>query len=313
MVYSSEFQAVVMKGKILVVGSLNMDLVVAVPRLPRAGETILGGKFATFPGGKGANQAVAAARMGATVSMIGLVGNDDYGRTLCQVAADDTIDTKHIEFDPEEPTGIALITVDANGRNTIVVASGANLALTSQHILAAEPAFSTADVLVTQLESPLEAVAEAVNLAVKNGIRVVLNPAPARALAAELLSQIEFFIPNEREAMQVAGVDSLEAAIEKLFSLGVRHLIITLGEQGVLLVTPDRREQFPAHKVPAIDTVAAGDAFVGAFSTGISEGMRVEDAIRLGNAAAAVAVTRRGAQPSLPTRADVNNFLRGSK
>lgn len=302
-----------MKGKILVVGSLNMDLVVAVPRLPRAGETILGGKFATFPGGKGANQAVAAARMGATVSMIGLVGNDDYGRTLRQLAADDTIDTKDIEFDPEEPTGIALITVDANGRNTIVVASGANLALTSQHILAAEPAFSTADVLVTQLESPLEAVAEAVNLAVKNGIRVVLNPAPARALAAELLSQIEFFIPNEREAMQVAGVDSLEAAIEKLFSLGVRHLIITLGEQGVLLVTPDRREQFPAHKVPAIDTVAAGDAFVGAFSTGISEGMRVEDAIRLGNAAAAVAVTRRGAQPSLPTRADVNNFLRGSK
>ena len=302
-----------MKGKILVVGSLNMDLVVAVPRLPRAGETILGGKFATFPGGKGANQAVAAARMGATVSMIGLVGNDDYGRTLRQLAADATIDTKHIEFDPEEPTGIALITVDANGRNTIVVASGANLALTSQHILAAEPAFSTADVLVTQLESPLEAVAEAVNLAVKNGIPVVLNPAPARALVAEFLSQIEFFIPNEREAMQVAGVDSLEAAIEKLFSLGVRHLIITLGEQGVLLVTPDRREQFPAHKVPAIDTVAAGDAFVGAFSTGISEGMRVEDAIRLGNAAAAVAVTRRGAQPSLPTRADVNNFLRGSK
>jgi ribokinase len=168
-----------MTGKILVVGSLNMDLVVVAPRLPQVGETILGGKFATFPGGKGANQAVAAARMGATVSMIGLVGNDDYGQTLCRVAAQDTIDTKHVEFDPEETTGIALITVDADGRNTIVVAPGANLALTPQHVLAAQQAFSAADVLVTQLESPLEAVTEAVNLAVKNGIPVVLNPAPA--------------------------------------------------------------------------------------------------------------------------------------
>jgi ribokinase len=302
-----------MTGKILVVGSLNMDLVVVAPRLPQIGETILGGKFATFPGGKGANQAVAAARMGATVSMIGLVGNDDYGQTLCRVAAQDKIDTKHVEFDPEEATGIALITVDADGLNTIVVAPGANLALIPQHILAAKQAFSAADVLVTQLESPLEAVTEAVNLAVKNGIPVVLNPAPARPLPTELLSSVEFFVPNEREARQIAGVDSLEAAIQKFLELGVRHLIITLGEQGVLLVTPEGRKQFPAHRVEAIDTVAAGDAFVGAFSTGIAEGMGVEDAVRLGNAAAAVAVTRRGAQPSLPTRADVSDFLRGLK
>jgi len=302
-----------MTGKILVVGSLNMDLVVVAPRLPQIGETILGGKFATFPGGKGANQAVAAARMGATVSMIGLVGNDDYGQTLCRVAAQDTIDTKHVEFDPEEATGIALITVDADGRNTIVVAPGANLALTPQHVLAAQQAFSAADVLVTQLESPLEAITEAVNLAVKHGIPVVLNPAPARPLPTELLSSVEFFVPNEREARQIAGVDSLEAAIQKFLELGVRHLIITLGEQGVLLVTPEGRKQFPAHRVEAIDTVAAGDAFVGAFSTGIAEGMGVEAAVRLGNAAAAVAVTRRGAQPSLPTRADVSDFLRGLK
>lgn len=302
-----------MTGKILVVGSLNMDLVVVAPRLPQIGETILGSKFATFPGGKGANQAVAAARMGATVSMIGLVGNDDYGQTLCRVAAQDTIDTKHVEFHPEEATGIALITVDADGLNTIVVAPGANLALTPQHVLAAQQAFSAADVLVTQLESPLEAVTEAVNLAVKNGIPVVLNPAPARPLPTELLSSVEFFVPNEREARQIAGVDSLEAAIQKFLELGVRHLIITLGEQGVLLVTPEGRKQFPAHRVEAIDTVAAGDAFVGAFSTGIAEAMSVEDAVRLGNAAAAVAVTRRGAQPSLPTRADVSDFLRGLK
>jgi ribokinase len=300
-----------MTGKALVVGSLNMDLVVTAPRLPRFGETILGGKFAPFPGGKGANQAVAIARMGATVSMIGLVGNDDFGQTLCRVAAEDGIDTKFVGIDPKEATGIALITVDTDGRNTIVVASGANLLLTTHHIQAAKQAFSAADVLVTQLESPLETVTEAVNLAAKTGIRIVLNPAPAQPLSAALLSKVEFFIPNEREAMQVAGVDSLETAIQKLLSLGVRNLIITLGEQGVLLVTPEGRKQFPAHRVEAIDTVAAGDAFVGAFSTGIAEGMGMEDAIRLGNAAAAIAVTRLGAQPSLPTRADVCDFLRG--
>ena len=302
-----------MTGKILVVGSLNMDLVVTVPRLPQISETIIGGKFATFPGGKGANQAVAASRMGATVSMIGAVGNDDYGQTLCQAAAQDGIDTNHIEIDPKAATGIALITVDADGRNTIVVASGANLELTTNHIQAAQHAFSATDVLVTQLESPLDAVKEAVSLAGKSGIHVVLNPAPARPLNAELLSKVEFFVPNERETMQVAGVDSLESAIQKLLDIGLRNLIITLGEQGTLLVTPEGREHFPAHRVQAIDTVAAGDAFVGAFSTGIAEGMRVEDAIRLGNAAAAIAVTRRGAQPSLPTREDVNDFLRGQR
>jgi ribokinase len=302
-----------MTGKALVVGSLNMDLVVTAPRLPQVGETILGGKFAPFPGGKGANQAVAIARMGATVSMIGLVGDDDFGQTLCRVAAEDGIDTKYVGIDPKEATGIALITVDKDGRNTIVVASGANLLLTTQHIQTAKQAFSAADVLVTQLESPLEAVTEAVNLAAKIGLHIVLNPAPAQPLSAELLSKVEFFIPNEREAMQVAGVDSLETAIQNLLSLGVRNLIITLGEQGVLLVTPEGRKQFPAHRVEAIDTVAAGDAFVGAFSSGIAEGMRAEDAVQLGNAAAAIAVTRRGAQPSLPTRADVSNFLRGLK
>lgn len=302
-----------MTGKILVVGSLNMDLVVNVPQLPKTGETILGGRFATFPGGKGANQAVAAARMGAAVTMIGRVGNDDYGQTLRQLAARDGIDTHYIETDPQEATGIALITVDAEGRNTIVVASGANLEITPQHVRAAEHAFSSADVLVTQLESPLEVVSEAASLAVKKGLRVVLNPAPARSLGAELLSGVEFFIPNEGEATQIAGTDTLEDAIQKLLDLGVKHLIVTRGEQGALLVTPEGRREFPAYTVRAVDTVAAGDAFVGAFSTGIAEGMSVEDAIRLGSAAAAIAVTRHGAQPSLPTRQDVDDFLKGEK
>lgn len=302
-----------MTGKVLVVGSLNMDLDVFVPRLPQTGETVLGGTFATIPGGKGANQAVAAARMGAAVTMIGRVGNDEYGQTLRQLAAQDGIDTSYIEVDPKEPSGVALITVDREGRNTIVVASGANLALTTDHLHKAERAFSAADVLVTQLESPLEVVSEAVNLAVKRGMHVILNPAPARSLPEELLAEVEFFIPNEGEAVHIAGTESLEAAIPKLLGFGVCNLIITLGEHGVLLVTRDGRKQFPAHKVEAIDTVAAGDAFVGAFATGIAEGMSVEEAIQLGNAAAAVSVTRRGAQTSLPARADVESFLRGEK
>jgi ribokinase len=245
--------------------------------------------------------------------MIGLVGKNDQGQTLCQVAAQDTMDTKHVEFDSEEATGMALITVDAGGRNTIAVAPGANLALTPRHVLAAQQAFSAADVLVTQLESPLEAAPATVNLPVKNGIPVVLNPAPARPLPTVLLSSVEFFIPNEREDRQIAGVDSLEAAIQKFLELGVRHLIITLGVQGVLLVIPEGRKQIPVYRVEAIDHIAAGDAFLGAFSTGTAEGTSVEDAVGVGNEAAAVAVTRLGSQSSLPTRADVSDFPGGLK
>ncbi len=298
-----------MAGRILVVGSLNMDLVVTAPRLPYEGETILGGKFATFPGGKGANQAVAAARLGAATTMIGRVGDDDFGRALRQAAAEDGVDVTHIGIDAQEATGVALITVDAEGRNTIVVASGANFALTPQHLRAAEAAFSQAGVLVTQLETPLETVGAAVALAVQNRVRVVLNPAPAQALSPELLAQVDYFIPNEREALQVARAGSLDEAIDRLLGLGVRNLIVTLGEQGVLAVTGGGRERIPAYQVQAVDTVAAGDAFVSGFATGIAEGLPVAEAVRLGNAAAAISVTRPGAQPSLPTRAEVNQFL----
>lgn len=302
-----------MRGKVLVVGSLNMDLDVFVPRLPQTGETILGETFATIPGGKGANQAVAARRMGAAVTMIGRVGDDGYGQTLRQVAAQDGIETQYIDTDPQEPTGVALITVDTEGRNTIVVVPGANGTLTPRHVEAAEQAFSTADVLVAQLEIQFETVVAAVSLAAERGTPVILNPAPARSLPADLLAKVDFLIPNEGEAIYIAGAESLEAAVPELLDLGVHNLIITLGEHGVLLVTPEGREEFPAHHVEAIDTVAAGDAFVGAFATGIAEGMSLQDAIRLGNAAAAVSVTRRGAQPSLPTRADVEHFLKGEK
>jgi ribokinase len=302
-----------MHGKLLIVGSLNMDLVVRVARHPQIGETLLGGKFATFPGGKGANQAVAAARMGAAVTMIGRVGQDGFGDELRASATKDGIDIKYVGVDEQEATGIAFITVDTEGRNTIIVASGANLALTPRYLQTAKPAFTNADVLVTQLESPLETVSEALALAIEHRMWVVLNPAPAQSLSAELLSKVDYLIPNEHEAMQVVGAKSLEVAIEKYLGLGVRNLIITLGEQGVLVVNAEGRRQFPAYPVKAVDTVAAGDAFVGAFATGLAEGMSTEGAVQLGNAAAAISVTRHGAQPSLPMRKEVNEFIGGQK
>jgi ribokinase len=300
-------------GNLLVVGSLNMDLVVNVSRHPRIGETILGGRFATFPGGKGANQAVAAARMGAHVSLIGCLGSDGFGAELRQVAAGEGIDIRHISTVANEATGIALITVDQEGRNTIVVASGANLALSPGHLHAAEDAFSNADLLIAQLESPLETVREAIGLAAEKRIPVVLNPAPAQRLDEQLLSQVDYLIPNEGEALQIAGTESLDAAIERLLAMGVRNLIITLGEQGVLVVSTGAQVRVPAYRVKAIDTVAAGDAFVGAFSTAMAQGLGLEAAARLGNAAAAISVTRPGAQPSLPTRAEVEEFLGARK
>jgi ribokinase len=299
-------------GNILVVGSLNMDLVVSVTRHPHIGETILGNKFAAIPGGKGANQAVAAARMGGHVSMIGCVGGDGFGIEMLAVAAQDHVDTAHITVLPQEKTGIALITVDEQGRNTIVVASGANASLAPHLLDTAKAAFSTAKVLVTQLESPLETVSAAIALAAQQGIQVILNPAPALPLEATLLAKVDYLIPNEREALQIAGTETLEAAIDKLQALRVRNLIITLGDQGALVVsTNGERTHIPAYPVKAIDTVAAGDAFVGAFAAALADGLNIEAAARLGNAAAAISVTRPGAQTSLPRRCEVDEFLGG--
>ncbi len=300
-----------MGGKILVVGSLNMDLVINVTRLPQIGETIIGGKFNTFPGGKGANQAVAAARMGASVTMIGRIGRDGFGAELLKSAMKDGIDVRNILEDEKQATGVALITVNAQGQNTIVVASGANNFLAPEDLHQAEQAFKGADLLVIQLESPLETVREAINMAKQHQLQVVLNPAPAQHLDADLLKNVDYFIPNEGEALLVAGESSLKKAIEVLLKLDVRNLIITLGEKGVLLVDRAGQKYIPAYQVKAIDTVAAGDTFVGAFSCGISTGLSVEESARLGNAAAAISVTRQGAQPSMPMREEVDQFLGG--
>ncbi len=299
-----------MNGHILVVGSINTDLVVRVPRHPQIGETILGGSFATFPGGKGANQAVAAARLGAEVKMIGRVGKDAFGEALLETVARDGVDTSFLFRDPDAASGVALITVDEAGRNTIVVAAGANARLTADDVVSAEAAFRGASVLVMQLEIPLPVVEKSIWLARKHDLKIILNPAPAQSLPDGLLSSVDYLIPNQNELALLAGNEnSLDSSVQALQMRGATCLIVTLGEQGVLVARGSERRHIPAYKVTAVDTVAAGDAFVGAFAVAIAEGYSLLEAAEWGNAAGAVAVTRPGAQPSLPHRDELLAML----
>ncbi len=303
-----------MPARITVVGSLNMDLVVRAPRMPVPGETLIGSDFRVIPGGKGANQAVAAARLGAQVTMIGRVGNDDFGRAQQRSLAQEGIDVTHVSVDPEEATGIALITLDATGQNSIILAPGANMRLTVAHLEAAGQAIVNADILICQLESPLEAVTRAVELAHANGARVILNPAPARPLDAALLRLVDYLIPNESEAtlltdIQVADLSSAKEAAINLRERGVNTVILTLGERGALLANDREITHQAGYLVKVVDTTAAGDAFVGGFAVALAEGRPLSDAVRFANAAGALAVTKLGAQPSLPTRQEVEQFL----
>ena len=299
-----------MTKHIVVVGSLNMDLVVRTARYPLPGETIIGSDFNTFPGGKGSNQAVAAARLGGRVKMIGRVGADVYGDTLLQTVTRSGVDTSFIRRDAQAATGIALITVDTSGQNTIVVAQGANARLTPEDVSAAEEAFNGASVLLIQLESPLPSVARAIELARKHGAQVVLNPAPAQVVEAAFLSGVDYLIPNQNELASLTGIPSITEAVSVLRSWGVQRAIVTLGGEGVLLVDADQEVHLPAHRVQVVDTTAAGDAFVGAFTVALNEGLPIRPAAAWANAAGALAVTRAGAQPSLPTRAELDLFLR---
>jgi len=298
-----------MIGGIVVVGSLNMDLVVRAPRHPHVGETIIGSDFGTYPGGKGANQAVAAARMGGAVKMVGRVGHDDFGQALLRNVSDNGVDTTFILRDPHAATGVALITVDDAGQNTIVVASGANARLTPEDVARAESVFEGASVLMLQLETPLLAISRAIEIAQHHGLRVVLNPAPAQKIDAGLLAAVDYLIPNQTELALLAGVQPLEEAVAVLQGWGVPNLIVTLGEQGVLIAQGERQTHLPAHPVEVVDTTAAGDAFVGAFAVALTQGLSTQESAAWGNAAGALAVTRPGAQPSLPNRAELDEFL----
>lgn len=303
-----------MTPHIVVVGSLNMDLVIRTPRFPSPGETISGHDFHIIPGGKGANQAVAAARLGARVTMIGRVGDDAFGAQQLANLAQLGVDVSHVVQDPEAATGVALIAVDQSGQNCIILAPGANMRLTRADVEAAEEAVAGASVLLLQLESPLDVVEHAIRMAHGQGVTTVLNPAPARKLSPAALAQVDFLIPNESETalltgIEVEDVETAKQAATRLRAEGVGTVILTLGERGALLVNDQRTVHVPGYQVEVVDTTAAGDAFVGGFAVALAEGRDLIEAVRFANAAGALAVTKLGAQPSLPTRAEVEAFL----
>jgi len=303
-----------MSHKIVVVGSLNMDLVAYTSRLPEMGETILGQDFQTFPGGKGANQAVAAARLGASVSMIGKVGQDSFGEILIDNLRNNGVNTEHILKDPQNPTGTAVITVDAEGRNTIVVISGSNYQLSPQDVERCRQVIASADVLLLQLETPIETVLRAAQLARESGVKVLLNPAPAQELPDALYTLVDVLIPNETEAalltgFPVANPQQAVSAAETLLQKGVKNVLVTLGKQGSLWVDASGSRVTPSFEVSAVDSTAAGDAFIGGLGSALAQQTSIEDALRWGSAAGALAVTRKGAQSSLPSETELKAFL----
>ncbi len=302
------------KPKIIVVGSSNTDMIIQVPRLPKPGETILGGKFSTAAGGKGANQAVAAARAGGSVNFIARVGKDMFGEKAIEAFQKDGINIENIKKDPTEPSGVAEIFVDQNGENSIAVASGANLNISPADITEVEKIIASQDILVMQLEIPVETVKAAAEIARKNGVKVILNPAPAQKLSDDLLKNISIITPNEIESEMLTGikvVDEVSArkAAAVLLSKGVETVVITLGPQGAFYTSNGKSELIPGFKVEAIDATAAGDVFNGALAVALGEKFSINKAIVFANAAAALAVKKLGAQPSAPDRDSINSFV----
>ncbi len=306
------------KPSIAVVGSLNMDMVVRAPRRPAKGETLLGTSFGLFIGGKGNNQAIAAARAGGQVTMVGRVGADPFGDALLAMLAREGIDARYVLRDSVHGTGVALIVVDAEGDNSIIVVPQANRALTLDDIDRAAQAIAACDVLLLQLEIPLEVAARAASVARQAGRTVILNPAPAQAVPRELLAAVDILVPNEGEIAALAGhkPDGVPAALEAARSLraiyaSLKTVIVTLGEHGALVVSAEGETHIPSYPVKAVDTTAAGDAFCGALAVALGRGEPLLEAVRYGNAAGALSVTITGAEPSLP-RAEAIEHLRAT-
>jgi len=296
---------------ILVVGSLNADLVVSTPRFPQPGETISGEDLRVIPGGKGGNQAVAASRLGANVSMLGRVGRDNFGDFLLDNLKANHVDTQLIQRD-DASTGTATIIVDANGQNSIVLSAGANGKVSSSDVELVS--FSDFSLLLLQLEIPTPTVLSAATLAKQNGVRVILNPAPAKELPNELISLADFLIPNETElslltGMEVNNIPSAEKAAHALLNKGAKNVIVTLGNKGAFIVNEETNTHVETYKVDVVDTTAAGDAFIGGFAS-ILDSSNLLDAVRYGCACGALATTKFGAQPSLPTNEEVDEFIK---
>lgn len=303
-----------MNNKVVVIGSSNTDMIIKVPRIPKPGETILGGTFSTAAGGKGANQAVAAARAGADVTFIACIGKDPFGDEALKGFEADGINTEHIIQHPTAPSGIAQILVSEDGENSIAVAPGANSELTPDHIHNAKDVIESAALLLLQLEIPLNVVIAAVEIASQKKIPVILNPAPAQALDDSLLSKLSIITPNETETEILTGISisnetDIQKAANSLLNKGIETVIITLGEKGAYVATKEEHYSVPGFTVKAIDTTAAGDVFNGALTTALCQNNEMESAVKYANAAAALSVTKLGAQPSAPNLEEIQNLL----
>jgi ribokinase len=303
------------RAKVVVIGSSNTDMAVKTPRIPGPGETVLGGDFMMTSGGKGANQAVAASRLGAEVTLVARVGTDMFGdRTVAHIGAAG-VNTKYIVRDDMSASGVALICIGQDGQNSIVVAGGANNRLSPADVDAALPAIEDADVVTLQFETPLETVAHAIQIAKRLGKQVIVNPAPALDLPSDFLRGVDVITPNEVEAGMLLGLapderlDGADAA-QRLLVLGVGAAVVTLGSSGAVSGVQGRVQRIPGKRVKAIDTTAAGDCFTGALACALGEGQELGPAVSFANAAAALSVTRLGAQTSMPARAEVESLIR---
>jgi ribokinase len=302
--------------KIVVVGSANTDFVLRVPELPAQGETVLGDSFQVVRGGKGANQAVAAARLGGNVTFVARLGSDSFGDQAIAAYREEGIQTDFIIQDPEVHSGVALIMVNRSGENIIAVGPGANGQLTPQDVQAASTAIQQADCLLLQLEIPLDTVQAAIEIAHRHQVRVILNPAPARTLPAEMLELVDILTPNQSEAAILAGEQpdsGGEGSIQRLASvLGVRNMVVTLGSRGAMILEDGKSTLVPAFPITPVDTTAAGDAFNGALAVSLARGESLAQAARYANAAGAMAASRPGAQPSLPSSKELEDFMASS-
>jgi ribokinase len=296
--------------KILIIGSTNMDMVVKTKHIPAPGETVLAGSFFMNPGGKGANQAVAAARLGGNTGFISKVGTDVFGKKSSQLFGEEGINTRYLFSDEELPSGVALITVDQNGENSIVVAPGANGNLYPKHLEEALDEIAGASIILMQLEIPMETVEFVAKYAASKNVTVILDPAPANELSAELLSHISIITPNQPEAEMLCGIivhdiESAKEAALAIYARGVKQVIITMGPLGAVICSEGKMDVVATPKVKALDTTAAGDVFNGGLAVALSEGKTLVDAVEFGCLAAAVSVTRLGAQSSIPYRKEI--------
>ncbi|QRN38308.1 ribokinase [Pectobacterium carotovorum] len=301
-------------GKLVVLGSINADHILNLEQFPRPGETVIGEQYSVAFGGKGANQAVAAGRSGADIAFIACVGEDDIGTRICQQLSKDNIDVSAVEAISGETTGVALIFVNADAENMIAINAGANAAVSPDYLDRYQQHIIDASALLMQLESPLETVIAAAKLAHEHQTKVILNPAPARELPDELLSLVNMITPNETEAQFLTGItveteDDAARAAQVLHDKGIETVLITLGSRGVWLSENGQGQRIPGYRVKAVDTIAAGDTFNGALVTALLENKPMSSAVKFAHAAAAIAVTRRGAQPSVPWREEIDAFL----